>query len=135
MTDNMKCNSEYACFRVNYCIITDSKVNFKQDVTYVVNFTVSDRKLRVKESRTITPKQGLVIKDKKARICNQNQQFYIEMKPKDEIYDIITPVEVEISVAVAEPELKSFCSHCPVAQPVTSYKEINFEHGCAKKNC
>lgn len=149
-----------SCFRVGFCIITDlaEAQQLKQDATYRVELSVTDRKLRLKESRVKLAKQVVRVKSRGNRICHDinTEGFVVVVKDKEEISDIITPIEVRLEASLENQnhDGKKFCAHCPIASPVSIFREvycwkcldivvdnfvdhfqIGFEHGCAKKVC
>ena len=51
--------------------------------------------------------------------------LFVRLQKKEEIYDIITPIEVQMTVALDKPSSTKFCAWCPVANPVTIFKEVS----------
>lgn len=81
LTDHSECATQNSCFRVNYCFHISSPTNLVDDLTFQVNFTISDRKLRLKENRVITGKQSSIVKIKDKETCFQGlNAFYVDVK-------------------------------------------------------
>lgn len=83
LTDNSHCLNQNSCFRARYCINTDSVTDFADELTFLVNFTVPDRKLRLKESRVLNDKQNSVVRTRYKSICmDGNDAFYVDVRVK-----------------------------------------------------
>ncbi|KAJ6216882.1 hypothetical protein RDWZM_008039 [Blomia tropicalis] len=130
------CENGNPCFVVNYCILTNAKRNLPSDQTYSVQFLAYNRKIRAKENRVIVNKMNSLIDSNRNRTCMVGKEgFMIDLKKKEDLYDIITPIEIQMSVSLVRPTFKQFCPWCPIAQPFSTFNEIRFEHGCAHKVC
>lgn len=122
-----------SCFRVGFCIITDlnDSQQSKQDAIYRVELAITDRKLRLKESRVKLTRQAVQVKGRGNRIChNTNTEgFIVEVKDKEEISDIITPIEVRLEVSLENQnhDGMKFCANCPIATSASIFREVNVE--------
>lgn len=122
-----KCSSNNSpCFWINYCIYLDSILfDFKKhELTFNVNLTVPDRNLDLKEQRIINGKLNETFKIKSNQYCSEKPVNFFELKDKEDIFDIITPIEVQLSVELETPKTNKFCSNCPIGNHLTIFQEV-----------
>lgn len=128
LTDSKGCNgAENACFRVNYCLTTDAR-SFEGEIAYSIEFVVTDRKLRLGNtglSRVVVDRVSTILTSKETKVCKEDEHaFFVQVKKKEDLYDITTPIEMTMTATLQKPEIKTFCKWCPVANPVTIFNEV-----------
>ncbi len=129
LTDTRGCNGESACFRVSFCLGTGTSRLLQDDLSYSVEFVVTDRKLRrvvVDRSSTSGHQHS-----RKQCVCRQGERaFFLQVMKKEDLYDITTPIEMPIEMTMTatllRPLTKQFCRWCPVANPVTITGEVSW---------
>ncbi|KAH9501720.1 Itga9p [Dermatophagoides farinae] len=138
-SDIRNCKSrQYPCFLITYCIdLSSNRFQFSQyELTFNIVISVTDRNLDLKEERVLQKRHNQTIHSKSNRYCSNEQPIRIELKNKEDIFDIITPIEVQLSIELQQSkQMEEFCPHCPVANSFHIYQDIGFEHGCVHQFC
>ncbi|OTF80741.1 integrin alpha 5 (fibronectin receptor)-like protein, partial [Euroglyphus maynei] len=103
------------CFLTTYCIdLSSNRFQFsKHELTFNVIISITDRNLDLKEERVLRKHYNQTIRTKSNRYCSDKQPVRIVLKNKDDIFDIITPIEVQLSIGLQSKQTEEFCPHCP----------------------
>ncbi|XP_054152420.1 integrin alpha-PS4-like [Oppia nitens] len=133
--DNNCNNNQNSCFKINYCVQYMGKfIRDKQMILITVEIT--DRKVR--ELRAVLAKSNTKFEQKIVELkANQQNCFNNQLilnKPET-LNDILTPIELKITVDIQNETTTQFCSDCAIAAIHSVYEYIDFNHGCQTQKC